>query len=201
MPIFAQIADGVVVNTSPFDGPAPADWVSLAGTSPQPGIGWSYKNNSFAAPVSTFPVSDLASDLMTAASGACSAITAQVIPDPTHQLSYTNAATIVWASGGGAPTAEPAKTIFAQQALASGIADPAIFAKVVTAVSLGSMQLATILGSLREAARNAQSPNDLGAALSAFEATLNGFVSQLNAAGLTVTVAAPPAIVISGINA
>ncbi|MET3409446.1 hypothetical protein [Methylobacterium sp. 1030] len=139
--------------------------------------------------------------IIAAASAACDFVTVQVIPDATHQTSYTNAATIVWASGGKAPTTDPAKTIFAAQGATVGITNPDTFAQVVIAVSLASMQLATILGTLKAATDTAKSASDLSSAISTFEAELGSFVSGLNSSGLTVTVKAPDPIVIAGVNA
>ena len=154
-----------------------------------------------AAPEPPPSVTKLATRLVEAAAAACATISAQVIPDQVHRDAYTNAATIVWANAGAAPTTDPAKTLFAQQAAAAGITDPAAFAKVVTTVSLASMRLSTILGTLQGAAAVAKTPSDLSAALTAFAKALGDFVASLNAAGLTVTIDAPAPIVIAGLAA
>ncbi len=133
------------------------------------------------------PLVELAQQLSGEAGGVCAKITAQVIPDQVHRDAYNNAATIVWANGGVAPTTDPAKTAFAAQAASAGIADPATFAKVVTAVSLASMQLSTILATLQGAVAAAKTAGDLTTALSAFQKSLSDFIASLNSAGLTVT--------------
>lgn len=142
----------------------------------------------------------LAQPLLAAASAACDALTVQVVPSETHRIAYSNAAAIVLASGGQAPTTDPAKTVFA--ALASSVnLQPSTFATVAQEVSLVSLQLAAALSTLRAAVLTAKAPADLAAALSTFEAGLSALVAQLNGAGLTITVTPPAAIVIPGINA
>jgi hypothetical protein len=138
--------------------------------------------------------------LIAAASSACDAVAAQIVPSVAQQSAYTNAAGLVAASGGGAPSTEPFKSVFAALGAAVGISDPATFAKVVSSTSLASMQLVTILGMLKGGVAKAMVVADLSNALTAFEQALAGFVSGLNKSGLTAEIKAPDAIVISGIN-
>lgn len=203
MPVFALIADGKVANLALYgdDAEKPEGAVDVTSMSPQPAIGWVFDGKTFSPPQADVSISGLATSLVAAADAACDAVTAQIIPSATYSQAYQNAATIVWANGGKAPTADPQKTIFAAQGASVGINDPDAFAQVVTAVSLGSMQLAAILATLKGTALRAKSINGLNGALSTFEQSLGEFVSHLNAAGLTVTVEAPPTIAVPGLTA
>lgn len=142
----------------------------------------------------------LAQSLVAAASAACDALTAQIVPSETHRIAYGNAAAIVLANGGQAPSAGSAKTVFAMLAAAVEL-EPDTFATVAQEVSLVSLQLAAALSTLRAAAASAKASSDLASALTAFEGSLSALVTALTSAGLTVAVTAPAAIVIPGINA
>jgi hypothetical protein len=204
---YLRVQDGTAVEawTAP-EGLAPSDCFppDLAETFYPAGnasVGWSWNGKKFSATAAAQPsVDQLRTLLVAAASAACDAVSGHIIPDATHQNAYTNAATIVWANGGNAPSADPAKSVFAAQGASVGIADPADFAKVVVAVSLGSMELATVLATLKGAAEKAQTTEDLAAGLIAFETSLHAFVTGLNSAGLTVSVSEPDNIIIPHIN-
>ena len=203
MPVFALIADGKVANVVMYGEGAetPEGAVDVTARSPQPAIGWGYDGSAFTPPQADVSIPGLAAVLLEAAQIACDAVTVQVIPSATYAQAYQNAATIVWANGGKAPTDDPQKTVFAAQGASVGVTDPEAFAKVVTAVSLGSMQLAAILATLKGTASRAKSSNGLNGALTTFEQSLSDFIAQLNTSGLTVTVETPPAIAVPGLNA
>jgi hypothetical protein len=55
MAIFAQIADGKVVNRAVFGDEPHEGWVDLSGLAPEPQIGWSYDGTVFTAPVEPAP--------------------------------------------------------------------------------------------------------------------------------------------------
>jgi hypothetical protein len=155
-----------------------------------------------APPAPTAPTLDhLRAQIVTAASAACDSISGYIVPDATHQNAYTNAAIIVWANGGNAPSADPVKSVFSAQGASVGISDPDTFAKVVVAVSLSSMELATILATLKGAADVAQTANDLSASLQEFENSISSFVDSINSSGLTVKVEKPFAITIPASDA
>lgn len=213
--IYAYVVDGLVIEVVKIDAelvPGKDVYtqeyanglVDVTAASPMPAQFWTYDGKKFSPPVIAAaqkpdPTS-LAPTVIDAATRACDAVTQQIIPDATHQQAYQNAATIVWGSGGKAPTADPAKSVFAGQAKALGLSVDT-FAGVVSAVSLLSLQLATLLSTLRAGASDATTIDQLNGALTAFEAGLSGLVGSLNAAGLTVAVKAPDPILIAGLNA
>ena len=192
-------ADGRQISWSDKALAAPDGWIFFD----QPGAqqGWLLEDGKLVAPPVPPPsVEDIAAQILGSATHVCGIITQQVVPDETHRTAYTNAATIVWGNGGKAPTAEPAKTIFSAQAAALGL-KPETFASVVQAVSLVSLELATLLSTLRGSTSAAETYDQLKDALAAFETGLVDLVTKLNGAGLTITVAAPEAILIEGFNA
>ena len=147
-------------------------------------------------------VDALATLLSSAAAAACATISAQVISD---QCAPATPTTTPRRSSGPmrAPRRRPTlpRRCSRSRPPAAGITDPAAFAKVVTTVSLASMRLSTILGTLQGAAVAAKAKSDLSTALTAFETALGDFVASLNAAGLTITINAPAPIVIAGLAA
>jgi hypothetical protein len=145
------------------------------------------------------PQANLASELMAAAQAACNGITTQIVPDPTHQNAYVNAAAIVGPSA-TVPTVNPAASSFAAMAAAFGIA-PQAFATLVSNVAAISMSLSSTLATLETAAAAATTAAQLATALTAFETALAALVTQINGSGLTITITAPAAINIAGINA
>lgn len=169
---------------------------------PVPGdaaVGWAEQaDGSYLAP-SAPALTHLAEILVNAATQSCQSVSDQVVPDATHQQAYQNAATIVWGSGGKAPTEEPAKSAFSAQAASLGLSVDT-FANVVMGVSLASLQLAAILSTVRAGADSAKSTDDLKAVLTVFDASISELVISLNGAGLTVAVKSPAAIEIVGIN-
>jgi hypothetical protein len=163
-------------------------------------VGWVYSGSAWAAPVAIVPpVPELAAALKAAASTACAALTAQIVPDVTHQNAYVNAAAMVGPSA-TVPTVPPVSTAFGALASAFG-QQPQAFATLVVAISAASQTLSAILTTLSTAASAATTSAQLASALAAFEASLASLVTSINAAGLTVAVVAPAAISIVGINA
>jgi hypothetical protein len=143
-------------------------------------------------------LADLQATLAAAASTACASITTQVAPDQAHQFAFTNAAAILNAAGGVAPSSGPLAAKFAELAAAFGH-NAADFAVAVLAIQGASLDLGAALTTLLRAAAAATSPGDLASALTAFEASLANVVSEVTAAGMVI--AAPPAISIRGVNA
>ena len=140
----------------------------------------------------------LIASLTSAASAACASIVSQVLPDPTHQTAFQNAASIVNGAGGAAPTTGPNVARFAAQAAVYGMTATA-FATMVLAVQGANLDLSTALITLTYAAAPAYSSAQLATALTAFEASLATVVSEVNAA-LPIPVTAPAPIFITGIN-
>ena len=145
------------------------------------------------------PVAMLAARLSAAAKASADAVTAQVATCETHLAGYTNAAMYV-AAAGGVPANDPVKTAFTAMAAANGLT-PAAFAELCDALSATAMTLSSTLATLQGAAAKATTAADLVTALTAYETALTSLIGQMNAAGLTVTIEAPAAISIAGINA
>lgn len=139
-----------------------------------------------------------AAALIAAATAASSVITKQIAATETQLTGYASAANMVQVAG-GVPTKEPAKTSFTQLANAVGLSTDK-FASLVLAMDAASVQNLAILATLSAATYKAKSSADLKVALTSYEEALADFVGQLNQAGLTGTITAPPAIVITGIN-
>jgi hypothetical protein len=143
---------------------------------------------------------ELAASLAAAASAACTEIVSKIYPDAAHQAAFQNAASIVNGNAGAAPTVEPLATKFASLAAIYGLSASG-FAALVIAMQAASFDLSAALAVLNGGAADATTPVQLAAALTAFETALAAAVAEINAAGLPVTTAAPPAIRIAGINA
>jgi hypothetical protein len=138
--------------------------------------------------------------LSAAASAACSFISNQIVPDTVHQNAYQLAAGMVGPSA-TVPAVAPVSTYFAAMAASFGF-QPQAFATLVVAITASAFQLSAILAAVESVANNpASTPAQLAAALSTFETSIAAFVTSINSAGLAITVVAPPAIVIPGINA
>lgn len=179
-------ADGAIIPGDPGN----ADWQAYqawlaAGNAPTP----------VAAPTQA----QLAASLVSAASAACASIVTQVTPDPAHQAAFQNAASIVNGNGGAAPASGPMQAAFAALASAYG-ATPANFVGFVLAAQAASLTLGAALATLTGAANAAATPAALASALTAFEASIGGVVTSLNAA-LPSPLTAPAPISIAGINA
>ncbi|MDR3488827.1 MAG: hypothetical protein P4M05_28480 [Bradyrhizobium sp.] len=157
---------------------------------------WSIVNGAIV--VTPLTAAQLAPSLVSAASAACSNIINQITPDDTHQYAFTNAASILNGNGGVAPTTGPLASKFASLAASFG-ESVANFAILVNDVQGASLDLGAAQAALKSAAAAATTATQLAAALTAFETALAAVVSEITTAGVTVT--APPAITISGINA
>ncbi len=148
----------------------------------------------------------LAAQVVAAASAVCDAIVGAIEPDATHATAFANAASIVNGNGGAAPTAGPMAARFANLALAYGLrksdgsGDVVALAAVVVALQGASLDLSNALLALQGAVAAATTAGDLAAALATFETAIAAVATEVNAV-VPRQVAAPPAIVIAGVNA
>lgn len=200
MSAWALIVGGVAVEITSIDpaGRFPPDmqWEPCSSGVAE---GWIYSGGVFSSPSAAAPTqAQLAAAVVSAGSAATGSIVSQIAPDATHQNAYQNAASMVWASGGAAPSSGPGQAIFASYAADFGVT-PAVLASRVVAGSVGAIGLSGALLALEEAAATATTSAQLATALATFETTLTGIVSNLTATGLVVT--APAAISIPGVNA
>lgn len=138
-------------------------------------------------------------DVMNAVSNYIAAITAQVAPSSTHMTAYQNALAILGPSI-TLPTVDPLMTQFNDMASKLGLT-PAAFANVVVHVTSSSFALASALMTIESTVAASNTTTQLATAISTFTNTVAGVINTLNSSGLTVTVTAPPAISIVGVNA
>jgi hypothetical protein len=146
----------------------------------------------------TFSV--LQSATVAAASVAAAAVTAQIFTDPAHQAAAQNAAMIVATSGGAPASSSPFYAQFNSYAAAWGMT-PANFSTLITVMTNQSLALSGALNALSAASTAATTPTQLATALATFETAIGNVVTALNAAGGPVTIIAPAAISIKGVNA
>ena len=144
-------------------------------------------------------VAFLAAILLKQASAACDAIVAQVANNQTRTSCYMLAYSLVGANG-ASPSVDPAKTVFANLATAKGM-QPQQLATLIAGIALAPLQIDTVLSTFESAVANASGATELATALNTFETSLSAEVTSLNAAGLTTTITAPPAISVAGVNA
>ncbi len=156
-----------------------------------------------AAPAPTYTLAQLEAQVTGACAAACQNVVAQITPDANHSAAFQNAASILNGNAGVAPSGDPLKTAFANLAAAFGASSASAFATLILAVQKASLDLLTAQTALTAAAKAATAAQgasgSLQAPLSAFETSLAAVVSELVAAGATIT--APPAISIVGVNA
>lgn len=180
----------------------PADLEALVEAPDDVREGWLYDGATFTAPPAPALTQAQVAEIVLACAGAATnAVIAQVVPDQTHLTAYLNAASCVGPSA-TVPTVEPLKSAFGALASANGFgSSPAAFASLVVQVSALSLSLSALLTSLTASTAAAKTAADLAGAVQTFESGLSSLVAALNAAGLTVTISAPAAIKVAGLNA
>jgi hypothetical protein len=164
--------------------------------------GQTYSSGTFGpAPAPTPPPqAQLAANLISAASRACSTIVGQIFPDAAHQSAFQNSAAIVNGSGGSAPASGVLATKFAALASVYGLSASA-FAALIVVMQGASLDLSAALGTLTAAAETATTSGQLATALAVFETAIGAVVAEINAGSPPTQIVAPAAITIAGINA
>ena len=151
-------------------------------------------------PATGLTLANLQAALVAAASGACAAILSQIYTDPAHQAAGQNAALIVAASGGAPASTSPMYAAYNAYASAWGMT-PSDFASLISVLTQQSLALSGALIALEAASAAATTAPQLASALSTFETAIAAIVTTVNAASPPVTMLAPAAISIKGVNA
>lgn len=142
----------------------------------------------------------LAAAVTAAAAAAANAVLAQIYTDPVHQAAGQNAAMIAAIAGGAPVSGSLFYAAFNGYATLFSVT-PAALATLAITLTNESMALSVALSTVEAAASAATTTAQLSAALTAFETAISAVVAAVNAASPPVTLTAPAAISIIGVNA
>ena len=196
--MFALISDGLVHELFAED-PCfnPGLEVVDASAAPTVAVGWAYAGGKFSAPSPPAPTqAQLQAAVISAASSVCAQITNAVAPDAAHANAYQIAAGAL--SNGVVPSSGPVASWLASYAAANGQSEAQVVGAVLAGAS-AALGLSSALATLEAEASAATTSAQLVTALTAFEASIASILAAMASGG--VTVAAPAAISIAGVNA